>query len=66
MVGLLWVGGGAHGKEDSGQELQGGVSATFGPLVVPFGQDGADQAGHGCAVGEGPDDVGAAAVSPRV
>jgi len=38
----------------------------FGPLIVPLGQHGADQAGDGLTVGEDFDDVGAAdlAVEP--
>ena len=36
-------------------------AAGFGPFVVLLGQDGADQADDGGAVGEDPDDVDAAA-----
>ncbi len=37
------------------------VAAGDGPLVVLFGEHGADEADDGGAVGEDPDDVGAAA-----
>ena len=37
------------------------VAAHDGPFVVLFGEDGADEADHGAAVGEDADDVGAAA-----
>jgi hypothetical protein len=37
------------------------VAAAFGPFVVLLGQDGADEADDRAAVGEDPDDVGAAA-----
>ena len=36
----------------------GGITARFGPFVVLFGQDCADEADQGVAVGEDPDDVG--------
>ena len=42
------------------QDVEGEVAASFGPFIVLFGQDGADQAGHGGAVGEDPEDGGAA------
>ena len=48
---------GAGSRED----VEPGVAAAFGPLVVLLGQDGSDQAGHGVAVGEDADEVGAAA-----
>jgi hypothetical protein len=41
--------------------VEGQVAAAFDPLVVLFGQHGADEAGDGVAVGEDADDVGAAA-----
>jgi hypothetical protein len=49
--------GGAGFAED----VQAEVAPGFGPLVVLFGQDGADEADQGVAVGEDADDVGAAA-----
>ena len=44
--------------------LEAEEAASFGPFVVLLGEDGADEAGDGVAVGEDPDDVGAAADLP--
>jgi hypothetical protein len=44
-----------------GEALGGHVAAGDGPLVVLFGEHGADESDHGVAVGEDPDDVGAPA-----
>jgi hypothetical protein len=52
------------GDEDgagAGQNVEGEVAASFGPFAVLLGQDGADEADEGVAVGEDPDDVGAPA-----
>jgi hypothetical protein len=40
-----------------GEEFVAHVAAGFGPFVVLFGQDSADQADECGAVGEDPDDV---------
>jgi hypothetical protein len=53
-----WV---AEGDAGSGQDVDAEVAAAFGPFVVLLGQDGADEADQGVAVGEDTDDVGAAA-----
>ncbi len=45
----------------AGEDLEAEVAASFSPLVVLLGQDGADQADNGVTVGEDADDVGAAA-----
>src|SRR5688572_19861298 len=50
-----------QGQSGFGQDLQSHVAAAFGPFVGLFGQDCADEADDGGAVGEDPDDVGAAA-----
>ena len=50
-----------RGGAGSGEDVEAEVAAAFGPFVVLFGQDGADEADDGVAVGEDPDDVGAAA-----
>jgi hypothetical protein len=42
----------------AGQDVEGQVAATLGPVVVLFGEYGADQAGDRVAVGEDPHDVG--------
>src|SRR5918998_6010793 len=59
---LLAVGGGVGdgGEAGAGQDVEAEVAASFGPLVVLLSEDGADQADQGVAVGEDPDDVGAA------
>ena len=44
-----------------GEQLGAHVAAGDGPFVVLFGEHGADEADDGVAVGEDPDDVGAAA-----
>ena len=43
------------------EQLEAEVAALLGPLVVLFGQDGADEADNGLAIGKNADDVGAAA-----
>jgi hypothetical protein len=50
-----------QGDAGAGQDAEAGVAAAFGPFVVLFGQDGADEADQGIAAGEDPDDIGAAA-----
>ena len=52
---------GDDGGPGPGQQLEAEVAAAFGPPVVLLGQDGADEADQGVAVGEDPDDVGAPA-----
>ena len=55
------VGVGDGGDAGSFEDLEAEVAAALDPLVVLLGEDGADEAGQGVAVGEDPDDVGAAA-----
>ena len=55
---------GCAGAGDFGEDLDAHVAANDGPLVVLFGQDGADEADDRVAVGEDADDVGAAAEFP--
>ena len=50
-----------EGEAGFGEDVEAEVSASFGPFVGLFGQDRADEAGDGVAVGEDPDAVGAAA-----
>ena len=53
----------------AGEDVESEVAAAFGPFVVLFGQDGADEPDDAGPVGEDPDDVGAAtdlAVEPLV
>ena len=61
--GVLLVGG--DGRVEGGsalcEGLQAEVAALLDPFVVLFGQDGSDEADDGVAVGEDPEDVGAAA-----
>jgi hypothetical protein len=52
---------GDGGDAGPGQDVEAQVAAAFGPLVVLLGQDGADEADQGGAVGEDPDHVGAPA-----
>jgi len=52
---------GDGGEAGAGEDVEAEVAAAFGPLVVLLGQDGADEADQRVAVGEDPDDVGAAA-----
>jgi hypothetical protein len=61
--GCLGVGslGGDDGQAGFGQYFEAHVAAAFAPFVGLFGQDGADESDDGGAVGEDPDDVGAAA-----
>ncbi len=44
----------------AGEHVEAEVAALFGPFVVLFGEDGADEADDGVAVEEDADDVGAA------
>ena len=48
----------------SGEGVEAEVAAAFGPLVVLFGKDGADEPDDGGPVGEDADDVGAATDLP--
>ena len=56
-----WAGRGGGGEPGLGEDVQADVAAHLGPFVVLLGQDGADEADQGVAVGEDADDVGAAA-----
>ena len=60
VVGHL-LGGGCRRRAASGEDVESEVAAAFGPFVVLLGQDGADEPDDRGAVGEDPDDVGAAA-----
>jgi hypothetical protein len=54
---LLGVRGGGVGNGSdaaTGEDVEAEVAAAFGPFVVLFGEDGADQADEGVAVGEMP------------
>ena len=42
-----------------GEDVESEVAAAFGPFVVLFGEDGADEPDDAGAVGEDADDVGA-------
>jgi len=53
--------GGGEGDAGAGEDVEAEVAAAFGPFVVLFGQDRADEADQGVAAGEDADDVGAAA-----
>jgi hypothetical protein len=53
--------GGDDRELGAGQDVEVEVAAALGPFVVLFGQDGADDADQGVAVGEDADDVGAPA-----
>ena len=55
---------GCEGEAGAGEDVEAEVAAAFGPFVVLLGQDGADEADQGVAVGEDPDDVGAPADLP--
>ena len=57
----LRVGVGGQGESASAQDFESEVAASFGPFVGLLGQDGADEADDGVAVGEDADAVGAAA-----
>jgi hypothetical protein len=48
-------------RAGSSEDIKSQVAAAFDPLVMLFGQHGADEADDGGAVGEDTDDVGAAA-----
>ena len=50
-----------RGESGAGEDVEAEVAAAFGPVVVLLGQDGADESDRCVAVGEDPDDVGAAA-----
>ena len=52
---------GDGGDPGSFEDLEAEVAAALDPLVVLFGQDGADQPDHRVAVREDPDHVGAPA-----
>jgi hypothetical protein len=54
----------AGGDAGAGEDVEAEVAAAFGPFVVLFGQDGADEADEGVAVGEDADDVGSPAYFP--
>ena len=56
MVGVV-----DEGQAGSAQDVEAEVAAPFGPFVVLFGQDRADQADHRVAVGEDALNVGTAA-----
>lgn len=47
-----------------GQDAEPEVAASLRPFVVLLGEDGADEADDGSAVGEDADDVGTAADRP--
>jgi hypothetical protein len=49
------------GQAALGQDVEADVAAHLSPLVVLFGEHGADEPDDRVAVGEDPDDVGAAA-----
>jgi hypothetical protein len=55
-----WVGLAVAGAA-LGEDVEADVAAHLGPLVVLFGEDGADETNQRRAVGEDADDVGAAA-----
>ena len=61
---LLFVGGGVVGFDEAhsalGKHVEAEVAARLDPLVVLFGEDGADEADQRGSVGEDTDDVGAA------
>ena len=59
--GHLRVCAGCECDAGAGEDVEAEVAAAFGPFVVLFGQDSADEADQGVAAGEDPDDVGAAA-----
>jgi hypothetical protein len=47
----------------AGEDVESEVAAAFGPFVVLFGQDGADESDDAGPVGEDPDDAGARRIS---
>jgi hypothetical protein len=61
LSGVRLVTSDAHGEPGAVEDVEAEVASAFGPFVVLFGQDGADEADQGVAVGEDADDVGAAA-----
>lgn len=56
VVGSHLRSAGCEGDAGAGQDVQAEVATSFGPFVVLFGQDGADQADEGVAGGEDADD----------
>ena len=44
-------------RAGAGEDVEAEVAAAFGPFVVLFGEDGADEADEGVAVGVDADDV---------
>jgi len=64
LVVLVELVSAAMGPPAAVEDVEAEVAAAFGPVVVLFGQDGADEPGQGVAVGEDADDVGAAADLP--
>jgi hypothetical protein len=57
-------GAGCEGDAGAGEDVEAEVAASFGPFVVLFGQDGADEADQGVAAGEDPHNVGPSADFP--
>jgi hypothetical protein len=60
-VGVLRGVGGDQGEAGFGEDVEAEVAAAFGPFVVLFGEDGADEADQGVPVGEDANDGGATA-----
>ena len=56
--------GGCWGDAGTGEDVEAEVAASFGPFVVLFGKDGANEADQRVAAGEDADHVGAAADLP--
>src|SRR3954454_21562478 len=54
---VVGVAVGDDGESGAVQDVEAEVAAAFGPLVVLFGQDGADEADQRVAVGEDAHDV---------
>ena len=52
------------GEAALGKDVETKVAALFGPFVVLFGQDGADEPDQRGPIGEDADDIGAAADLP--
>src|SRR5918994_7456920 len=61
LLGVCGLGGGGAAL---GEDVEADVAAGLGPFVVLLGEDRADEADQGVAVGEDADDVGAAADLP--
>jgi hypothetical protein len=53
--------GRGQGDAGAGQDVEAEVAASFGPFVVLFGQDGADEADDRVPAGEDADDIGPSA-----